>query len=568
LCVKGKFAFGFINHPDRLQTPLIRKNGVLEEASWDEALELIVSKINRVRQESGPEAIAGFASARCTNEENYVFQKMMRAAIGTNHVDHCARLCHASTVAGLATTLGSGAMTNSIGEAADVIFVTGSNTTEAHPVIGAKINQAVAAGAKLIVVDPREIDLCKKASIFLKIKPGTNVALLNGMIHVILERGLENKKFIETRCENYEELKAIVKEYTPERVGEICQVEPEKIIEAAILYAKAKHAPIYYSMGVTQHSTGTDGVMSVSNLALICGKIGKAGSGVNPLRGQNNVQGSCDMGCLPGDLPGYQKIMDPKVREKFEAAWNCNLPAEPGQTITEILGSVRNNDIRMLYIMGENPLISDPDQTHVEEALKACEFLVVQDIFLTETAELADVVLPAGTYAEKDGTFTNTERRVQRVRRAIPSVGDSREDFEILSEIMHRLGHTNRFVTAEEVFEEMAALTPSYGGISYPRIEAHGLQWPCPDKKHKGTPILHKDKFTRGEKALLMPITYKPSAELPDGEYPYIFSTGRVLYQYHTRTMTGKIQGLSDLAGTAYVEIHPVDAARLGVVSG
>jgi len=505
--------------------------------------------------------MAGFSSARCTNEDNYMFQKFIRIAMGTNNVDHCARLCHASTVTGLAATLGSGAMTNSIGEDFDAVFVTGSNTTEAHPVIGSKIRQQVRKGAKLIVADPREIDLCKHADIFLKIKPGTNVAMINGMINIILHEELEDREYIKGRCEGFEELKSMVKDYTPEKVGKICGINPQDLKKAARIYASADRAPIFYSMGVTQHSTGTAGVMSISNLALICGKIGRPGCGVNPLRGQNNVQGACDMGCLPGDYPGYQKVL--KVREKFEKAWGVTLPENPGYTITEALGNVK-----MLYIMGENPVISDPDQSHVEKALEECEFLVVQDIFMTETAEYADVILPAATYAEKNGTFTNTERRVQRIRKAIPNVGNSRGDWEILSAIMSKLGYENNFKTSEDVFNEMKKLTPSYSGISYKRLEKNGIQWPCTNSEHMGTPVMHENKFTRGAKASLKAIPYRESAELPDEEYPYIFSTGRVLYQYHTRTMTGKTQGLTDIAGVAYVEIHPDDSKRIGVEDG
>ena len=570
LCVKGKFAFNFINHTDRLKKPLIRKNGVLEEAEWDEAFELIVDRIKSIKAESGPDALAGFASACATNEDNYVFMKMMRASIGTNNVDHCARLCHASTVAGLAMTLGSGAMTNSVPETveADVIFVTGSNTTESHPVIGAQIRQALLRGAKLIVAEPRVIDLARQADIFLQIKPGTNVALYNGLMNVILNEGLSDTEYVNARTEGFEELKAVIDEYPAEKVAQICGIGAEELRKAARLYAKADKAPIFYSMGVTQHSTGTAGVMSVSNLALLCGKIGKYGCGVNPLRGQNNVQGACDMGSLPGDYTGYQKVANEASRKKFEDAWGVSLPDKPGLTVNEVINAVDSGDIRLLYIMGENPMISDPDINHVERALKKCEFLVVQDIFLTETAELADVVLPAGTFAEKDGTFTSTDRRVQRIRRAIPDVGESKVDWEILSEIMRRLGYENKFQTSEQIMDEIASLTPQYGGISFTRLENESLCWPCPDAKHPGTPTLHMKAFSRGERAKFIPHQYKASAELPDAEYPYLLTTGRVLYQYHTRTMTGKNEGVNQIAGWSYIEINPADAKRLGVADG
>ena len=566
LCVKGKFAFGFINHPDRLQKPLIRKNGELVEAEWEEALELITSKIKTIKAESGSDALAGLASARATNEDNYVFMKMVRAVFGTNNIDHCARLCHASTVAGLATTLGSGAMTNSIPETitSDVIFVTGSNTTETHPVIGTQIRQAKRRGAKLIVAEPRRIDLAKQADIFLQIKPGTNVALFNGMMNVIINEGLADMEYVNARTEGFEEMKAMVADYTPEKVAEICEIDAEQLKEAARMYATANKAAIYYSMGVTQHSTGTAGVMGTSNLALLCGKIGKEGCGVNPLRGQNNVQGACDMGCLPGDYTGYQKVANPDARAKFEKAWGVTLPEKPGLTVTEIMNSIEKGDIRCLYIMGENPMLSDPDLNHVEHALKKCEFLVVQDIFLTETAELADVVLPACTFAEKDGTFTSTDRRVQRVRAAVKPLGESRVDYEILADVMTRLGYPTHYENAAAVMDEIASVTPQYAGIDYKRLETESLCWPVLNKEHPGTPTLHTTKFSRGERAIFKPHSYQPSAELPDDEYPLIFTTGRILYHYHTRTMTGKTEGLNNIAGYSFIAIHPTDAAKLG----
>ncbi|MBR2310644.1 MAG: formate dehydrogenase subunit alpha [Oscillospiraceae bacterium] len=570
LCVKGKFGYNFINHKDRLTKPLIRKDGALVEASWEEAVSYIADKIKSIKAESGPDALAGLSSARCSNEDNYVFQKMVRAVFGTNNVDHCARLCHASTVAGLAITLGSGAMTNSIAEAADqdVVFVTGSNTTETHPVIGSLIRQAKRKGAKIIVAEPRRIPLCREADVFLQIKPGTNVALFNGMMHVIISEGLQDQKYIDERTEGYEALKEMVKDYTPEVVAEICNIDAEDLKKAARMYATAEKAGIYYAMGVTQHSTGTEGVMGTSNLALLCGKIGKYGCGVNPLRGQNNVQGACDMGCLPTDFPAYQKVFHDAVREKFEQAWDVPLSGKPGLTVTEIMNAVEAGRIRGLYIMGENPMMSDPDLNHVKKALESCELLVVQDIFLTETAALADVVLPGCTFAEKDGTFTNTERRVQRIRKAISPVGESKADFEILSDVMAALGYENSFHTAAEVFAEMAALAPSYGGMSYERLEKGGLQWPCPTADHPGTPILHVGKFSRGERALFKPAPYRPSAETPDAEYPMIFTTGRILYHYHTSTMTGRVQGLMNISGRSYVEVNPADAAKLDILSG
>lgn len=569
LCVKGKFGNSFIKHPDRLKTPLIKKDGKFEEASWEEAIEVIVSKVKSTKAEYGPDALAGLASARCTNEENYLFQKMVRTTFGTNNIDHCARLCHASTVAGLAITLGSGAMTNSNQEATgtDVILITGSNTTETHPVIGSFMKQAIARGAKVIVAEPRRIELAEQAEVFLQIKPGTNVAIYNGLMNVILEENLQDIKYIKERTENYEELVEVIKNYTPERVAGICGVDAEDIRKAARLYAKADKAAIYYSMGVTQHSTGTQGVMSISNLALLCGNIGKEFCGVNPLRGQNNVQGACDTGCLPGDLTGYQKVANPDSLAKFEKAWGVKLSDKVGLTVTEIMNACEDGDIRFLYIMGENPMISDPDINHVKKALDKLDFLVVQDIFLTETAELADIVLPAASFAEKDGTFTNTERRVQRIRKAIEPVGQAKADWEIIMKIMNALGYEKTYNHASEIMDEIASLTPQYGGIDYLRIEEEGLQWPCPTKDHPGSKYLHNGGFAKG-RALFRPAEYIESAELPDKDYPYILTTGRMLYHYHTRSMTGRVEGINNLFPESYIEIHPDTANKLKVKHG
>lgn len=569
LCVKGKFGYEFINHPDRLKTPLIKRNGKFEEATWDEAYKLIAKKTNEIKQKYGSDSIAGLSSARCTNEENYLFQKMVRAVIGTNNVDHCARLCHASTVAGLATTLGSGAMTNSIEEVIDseVIFVTGSNTTDTHPVIGAYMRQAKDKGAKIIVAEPRRIDLANDADVFLQIKPGTNVAMFNGFMNVIISEGLEAKEYIKERTENYEELKEVIAKYTPEVVAEICKIDAEDLIKAARIYGKASKASIFYAMGVTQHSTGTQGVMSSSNLALLCGNIGIESAGVNPLRGQNNVQGACDMGALPADYPGYQKVFKPEIQEKFEKAWGVKLSDKGGLTVTEIMPKAGEGEIKMIYIMGENPMISDPDINHVEASIKNLDFLVVQDIFMSETAELADVVLPASTFAEKDGTFTSTERKVQRIREAIKPLGDSKPDWQILMEVMKEFGYDKNYNSASEIMDEIASLTPSYGGISFERIENDGLQWPCPTKDHPGTKFLHKDKCARG-KGLFKPAEYMPSAELPDKDYPFVLTTGRILYHYHTKTMTGRVEGLNNLYPESFIEMHPDDGRKLGIKDG
>lgn len=460
-------------------------------------------------------------------------------------------------------------MTNSIEEVLDTeaIFVIGSNTTENHPVIGAYMKQAVKRGAKLIVADPRRIELADYADVYLQIKPGTNIALLNGMMNVIIEKGLHDKKYIEERTENFEEFEMKIREYTPERVAEICGVDSEDIIKAALIYGEADKAGIYYAMGITQHTTGTKGVMSTSNLALLCGNIGKASAGVNPLRGQNNVQGACDMGGLPSDFPGYQKVFKPEIQEKFEEMWESKLPNKAGLTIPEILDEAEEGNIKCIYIMGENPMVSDPDINHVKKALTNLDFLVVQDIFLTETAELADVVLPAASFAEKDGTFTNTERRVQRVRRAINPVGDSKPDWKILMELMNRLGYKKKYLNPSEIMEEISMVTPSYAGINYDRLEDEGIQWPCLDINHPGTKYLHKASIARG-RGMFMPIDHRESAEVTDSEYPFIFTTGRILYHYHTMSMTGRVKGLNKIAPRSYIEINEVTANKLGISDG
>ncbi len=427
--------------------------------------------------------MAGLSSAKCTNEENYVFQKFVRTAFGTNNVDHCARLCHASTVVGLAAAFGSGAMTNSVREIgdADVILVTGSNTTEAHPVIGNLIKHAVVLkGAKLILADPRGIELSEYATVWLRQKNGTDVAWLNGIMHVILKEDLQDEAFIAERTEGFEEFRKVIEQYTPERVEEITGIPAEQIVEAARIYAGAERATLVYSMGITQHTTGVDNVLSTANLALLTGNMGRESTGVNPLRGQNNVQGACDLGALPNVFPGYQKVTDEAIREKFEKGWGVPLSGEVGLTVVEIMNAAAEGRVKGLYVMGENPMLSDPNLNHVREALESLDFLVVQDIFLTETAQLADVVLPGVSFAEKDGTYTNTGRRVQRVRKAIPNVGDSRQDWEIVCEVTRRMGYEMQYAAPAEVMEEIASLTPIYGGMHYDRLDGDGLQWPCP----------------------------------------------------------------------------------------
>lgn len=571
LCVKGKFAsYKFVGSGDRLTEPLIKRNGIFEPASWEEALTLVSSKFNEIKAENGPDALAGFSCSRATNEDNYVFQKMVRAAFGTNNVDNCARVCHSASVHGLAQTLGSGAMTNPIAditEDVDMILLVGSNPEEAHPVIGAQIRQAIQRGTQVVVVDPRKINLVKDSALHLQVQAGTNVAFANGMMHVILKEGLADRHFIEERTEGFLDLEKMVADYTPEKVAEICHIHPEDLIQAARMYAKAEKAPIIYCLGVTEHSTGTEGVMSMSNLAMLVGKVGKPGCGVNPLRGQNNVQGACDMGCMPYDFPGYQKVNNPEVIDKFEKAWHVPLNRNTGLTSTKVLPAATTGNVKGLYIFGEDPIVTDPDTGHVRQALESLDFLVVQELFMTETAAYADVVLPGISYAEKDGTFTNTERRVQRVRKAVEPRGQAREDHEIFCEVMTRMGYPCAYESAKEIMKEISAVTPSFGGINYERLEKESLQWPCRSLTDPGTPIMHVGSFARG-KGLFKAIPYKQAQELPDEEYPYLMSTGRMLYHYNTRAMTGRTEGINQIANHSYIEINAVDAQALGIQEG
>ena len=571
LCVKGKFAsYKFVGSGDRLTEPLIKRNGIFEPASWEEALALVSSKFNEIKAENGADALAGFSCSRATNEDNYVFQKMVRAAFGTNNVDNCARVCHSASVHGLAQTLGSGAMTNPIAditEDVDMILLVGSNPEEAHPVIGAQIRQAVQRGTQVVVVDPRKINLVKDSALHLQVQAGTNVAFANGMMHVILKEGLADRHFIEERTEGFSDLEKMVADYTPEKVAEICHIHPEDLIQAARMYAKAEKAPIIYCLGVTEHSTGTEGVMSMSNLAMLVGKVGKPGCGVNPLRGQNNVQGACDMGCMPYDFPGYQKVNNPEVIDKFEKAWHVPLNRNTGLTSTKVLPAATAGNVKGLYIFGEDPIVTDPDTGHVRQALESLDFLVVQELFMTETAAYADVVLPGISYAEKDGTFTNTERRVQRVRKAVEPRGQAREDYEIFCEVMTRMGYPCAYESAKEIMKEISAVTPSFGGINYERLEKESLQWPCRSLTDPGTPIMHVGSFARG-KGLFKAIPYKQAQELPDEEYPYLMSTGRMLYHYNTRAMTGRTEGINQIANHSYIEINAVDAQALGIQEG
>ena len=461
-------------------------------------------------------------------------------------------------------------MTNPISDigGASCILSVGSNTTVAHPIVGLQVKKAVQNGAKLIVINPKEIDLCRFADIFLQNRPGTNIALLMGMMRVIVEEGLLDTSYVEKRCENFAAFKESLENFDIQTVEKIAGVPKEDIIEAARCYASNKPASILYAMGITQHIHGTENVLAVSNMALLTGNIGIPSAGVNPLRGQNNVQGACDMGALPNVYPGYQRVDDKEVQKRFESAWSVNLSDSIGLTHTEIFGAVHDGKMKAIYLVGENPILSEANASHTEAAIAKLDFFVVQDIFLTETARLADVVLPAVTFAEKDGTFTNTERRVQRVYKAIEPVGNAKDDLWIICQIAQRLGGKGfDFSNPEEVMKEIASVTPQYKGISYNRLEKGGLQWPCISEDHPGTPILHTERFaTKSTKAKFMPLEYKPSAELPDDEYPLLLTTDRSLYHFHTSTMTGRVDGLNVLDGHEFVVIHPKDAADLGIV--
>ena len=581
LCVKGRWGYDFVAHPERLTTPLIRIAGtprgaahdgqvheIFREATWDEALEVVSERLFEIKQTYGPDSLATLSSAKCTNEENYVMQKFTRAVLGTNNVDHCARLCHASTVVGAMAAFGQGAMSNSYRdfEKTDLFFVIGSNTTECHPIIGSIIKRRVKlSDAKLIVADPRSIELDEYATVDLHHKPGTDVALLNGLMHVIVRDGLEDKDFIQERTEDFEEMHRLVEKYTPEAVEAITGVPQSDLEAAAHLFGEAESACILYGMGITQHTTGTDNVKSVANLLLLTGNIGREGTGFSPLRGQNNVQGACDMGALPNVYPGYQQVNDPLVRAKFEAAWGCQLSNRPGVTVTEIADAIYRGDIKGLYVMGENPMLSEPHLKHTERAFEQLEFLVVQDIFLSETAWLADVVLPAAAFAEKDGTFTSTERRVQRITQALLPPGEAKADWQIISALSEKMGQSFNYESAAQIMEELASLTPIYGGIRFNRLGEDGLQWPCLDTSHPGTPFLYQGSFARG-RGKFHAVDYIPPAESISKNYPLILTTGRVLEHWHTGTMSRRSKVLAELRPNGVVEMHPSDAAKLGLV--
>ncbi|MGH7895393.1 MAG: formate dehydrogenase subunit alpha [Candidatus Binatia bacterium] len=570
LCAKGWNAHRFLASPERLTTPLLRRKDRLEPVSWDVALDAAVEAIRSAQAVAGPDGVGVISSARATNEDNYAAMKFARATLGTNNVDHCARICHAPSVAGLTRTLGSGAMTNGVAdiERADCLLVVGSDTTENHPIIGARMLEAKARGASLIVVDPRHTRLAHFADLHLQIRLGTDIPLVAGMLHAIFANGWEDRAYLAARCENETALRASVADVTLDDTARITGVAVADITRAARLYATTPRACLVYCLGVTQHVCGTENVIAFSNLALVTGHVGIEGGGINPLRGQNNVQGACDMGALPDVYPGYQRVEDPAVRAKFVAAWGtAPLPERPGLTSLAMQSAAHDGLVRCMLIMGEDPVVTDPAQNEVTRALEALDDLIVVELFLTDTARLASIVLPAASFAEKDGTFTSTERRVQRVRRLIAPPGDARPDWAILDTLATRLGRPLGLRSAEQIFAEVASLTPTYTGMSYARLDAGGLQWPCPNGAHPGTPILHVDRCTRG-KGRLIPLQDTLPAELPDGDYPLQLTTFRLHHQYGCGSMTRRAPLLERENPRGILWINPADAVPRHIAAG
>lgn len=574
LCVKGRYGYEYVNSKERLTTPLIKENGKFREATWEEALDYTAKKLSDIKKKYGANSIGVLGSSRCTNEDNYLVQKFARAVIGTNNVDNCARLCHASTIAGLGKAFGAAAATNPIEDIknVDVMFVIGSNTTETHPVISQFIKEnQKERGALLIVCDPRRVDLAKRADIFIQHYPGTDVALINGMLNVIIEKGLVNKEFVDEHTEGFDELQKVVSKYDLETVSKITGVDKKLIEKAAVAYASANNATIFYTMGITQHTVGTDNVLSIANLALVTGHIGKEGNGVNPLRGQANVQGACDMGAMPNVFSGYQRVNDDAAREKFEKAWKVSLPSEPGSPVTEFGDLALNGKLKAVYAMGENPVMTEANIKHIKEGFEKLEFFAVQDIFLSETAELADVVFPAAAAYEKEGTFTNTERRVQLLRPARRKPEGTKFDWEIICEVASKMGYDMSYKSASEIMDEIASVTPSYGGIRHSRLETEGIQWPCPTVDHAGTKILHYGGIFAGrpsKKGLLSGVEYIPPKEVPDSEFPLILTSGRILFHYHSGNETRRVKVLDSFVPKNYVEISAEDAETLGISDG
>ena len=574
LCVKGRFGMDFIQHPDRLTKPLIRrgKDAPLEEASWDEAIAYVARRFNEIKAEHGPHTIAGVASARVSNEDNYVFQKLIRGAIGTNNIDHCARLCHMASVVALKQAIGSSAPSASVADIrmASVLLACGSNPTVSHPVISnAVLHAKYEGGAKIIAIDPRRTELVDHADLWLRIKPGTNVSLLNSIAHVIIKEGLANAAFVAARTENFEAFAANLDDYSPEQTARTTGVEPGLVRQAARMYAKAQRGMVLWGMGITQHLKGVDGALAMANLSLITGHVGRPGTGWMPLRGQANVQGASDMQGHFNALPGYHSITDPVARAKFEKAWGVKLPENEYLTLIEMEAAAASADIRAMYIMGDNAVAASPDTGTVEAGMCNLEFLVVQDLFMSDTARFADVVLPAAAFPEKAGTFTNTERRVQLLQKAVAAPGEARPDWQIVCDIATAMGYPMAYANAAAIMEEIASLVPSYAGIRHERLTNGGLQWPCPDTSHPGTRFLYSDRFpTESGCASFTVLTQQRAVEIPDEDFPLLVDTGRQLEHYDTGTMTRRSRGLNYLRPAGEIEINPEDARRYGLATG
>lgn len=588
LCVKGRYGFDYVHHAHRLTKPLIRRDNApksgpdvinwenhtefFREASWEEALERAASGLSGIRDALGPEALAGFGSAKGSNEEAYLFQKLVRTGFGSNNVDHCTRLCHASSVVALLEMIGSGAVSNPVQdvEDAEVIIVIGANPTENHPVAATFIKNAAKNGKTLIVIDPRRNGLSRLAKYHLQFKPDTDVALLNGIMHVVIEEDLVAHDFVAQRTEGYETLREHVADFSPETVAPLCGIPAQTIREVARLYAGAKSSIILWGMGISQHSHGTDNARALISLALISGHIGRPGTGLHPLRGQNNVQGASDVGLIPMVYPDYMRVDDLETQKKFEELWGTELSAKPGLTVVEIMHAALRNEIRGMYIMGENPAMSDPNLNHARKALASLEHLVVQDIFLTETATYADVILPASAFAEKTGTFTNTDRRVQLGRQAIDPPGDARQDLWIIQQLATRLGCSWKFDTPKEVFEEMRLAMPSIKGITWERLEEQdSVTYPCEKEGDPGQEVIFEQHFpTDNGRALFATSPFTRAQELPDTEFPYILVTGRQLEHWHTGAMTRRASKLDALEPTAVASVHPSFLHSLGAQAG
>lgn len=567
LCVKGRFGFTFIHHPDRLKSPLIKSNGSFKDASWDEALSFIAKRFTEIKDRCGSEAIGGIGSARATNEDNYMFQRMMRAAIGTNNIDNCARLCHMPAAVALKRAFGVSASTSSLAdlEYSDVMLVVGSNTTDAHPISALHLKWAKTRGARLIVIDPRRIPLVDEADIHLQLRPGTNAALFNGMLRVIIEERLFYREFIEKYTNGWEKTAEMSSSLSLEDVEAITGVQREIIKKAARIYGSSRRAIIISGLGVDEHEYGTAGMLALINLALATGNIGFPGTGVFCLRGQNNVQGACDMGCLPGTLPGYQPVIDDEVRMRFSECWGKPIPDWMGKNSAEMMDDAIKGKIKALYIFGEDPAQTHGDSLNIKKALESLEFVVYQDLFYTKTAEYADVILPAASFAEKDGTFTNTERRIRLLRKAIPPIGSSKADWEAFQELSNRMGLKSNFKSPDEIYDEMASLTYYFRGISHRRLGAKGLQWPCTNESHPGTERLYINGFPEG-RASFSAIPYSEPSEKLTEEYSIILITGRRLYHFNNTSQTGRTDTAAGREET--IDMNPYDIERLRLKDG